>query len=301
MTPGGSSSPFDRRSILSRKCSSRTETMSSSSRASSSSQSPRRLRRGALRGTCAEYPRGLPRRGAGPLLEEDLALVVDQLAIGRVTNQLNADLTEERVAENLQSLRRASARGARAPDPRCLFARSSFSVPLREKTRALMTMPPTPGGTRERAVTNVASLLAEDGAEELLLGRELGLALGSQCCRRGCRPASPRRRCGRCPLSSRSLRASSPTFGMSRGDFFFSELRVAGDALELLDVNRGEDVVLGDALGNEDRVVEVVALPGHERDEHVLAERELAHVAAGRRRGRRPASPSRRRERSASG
>src|SRR5258708_9315462 len=28
------------------------------------------------------------------------------------------------------------------------FARSSFSVPLREKTRTLMTVPSTPGGTR---------------------------------------------------------------------------------------------------------------------------------------------------------
>ena len=63
-------------------------------------------------------------------------------------------------------------------------------------------------------------------------------------------------------------------------DLFLAELRVAGDALELLDVDRGEHVVLGDALGDEDRVLEVVALPGHERDEHVLAERELAHVAA---------------------
>ena len=62
-------------------------------------------------------------------------------------------------------------------------------------------------------------------------------------------------------------------------DLFLAELRVAGDALELLDVDRGEDVVLGDALGDEDRVLEVVALPRHERDEHVLAERELAHVA----------------------
>ena len=43
-------------------------------------------------------------------------------------------------------------------------------------------------------------------------------------------------------------------------------------------MDQGEDVVLGDAFGDEDRVLEVVALPRHERDEHVLAERELAHV-----------------------
>src|SRR6185369_6408469 len=47
---------------------------------------------------------------------------------------------------------------------------------------------------------------------------------------------------------------------------------------ELLDVNRGVDVLFGDALADEDRVFEVVALPGHERDDHVLTERELTHV-----------------------
>ena len=35
------------------------------------------------------------------------------------------------------------------------------------------------------------------------------------------------------------------------------------------------------ALGDQDRVLEVVAVPRHERDQHVLAERELAHVGRG--------------------
>jgi 2-keto-3-deoxy-galactonokinase len=46
------------------------------------------------------------------------------------------------------------------------------------------------------------------------------------------------------PASSRSLRASSPTFGMSRVISSLPELGVAGDALELLDVDRGEEVLL---------------------------------------------------------
>ena len=65
------------------------------------------------------------------------------------------------------------------------------------------------------------------------------------------------------------------------GDLFLAELGVAGDALELLDVDRGEDVVLDDALGDQDRVLEVVAVPRHERDEHVLAERQLADIGRG--------------------
>ena len=59
------------------------------------------------------------------------------------------------------------------------------------------------------------------------------------------------------------------------------ELGVAGHHLEFLDVDRGEDVVLHDPLGEQDRVFEVVAVPRHERDQHVAAERELAELGRG--------------------
>ena len=60
------------------------------------------------------------------------------------------------------------------------------------------------------------------------------------------------------------------------GDLLVAELRRAGVDLVLLDVDRGELVVLDEALGDDDRVLEVVALPGHEGDQAVLAERDLA-------------------------
>ena len=129
----------------------------------------------------------------------------------------------------------------------------------------------------QRAVTDVAGLLAEDGAEELLFRGELGLAL-----RRDLADEDVARlHLGADADDAALVEVLEGLFADVRdvaGDFFLAELRVAGDALELLDVNRGEDVVLGDALGDEDRVLEVVTLPRHERDEHVLAERELAHV-----------------------
>ena len=62
------------------------------------------------------------------------------------------------------------------------------------------------------------------------------------------------------------------------GDVFRAQLGVARHDFELLDVDRGEDVVLHDALGDEDRVLVVVAVPGHERDERVLAQRQLAQI-----------------------
>ena len=59
-------------------------------------------------------------------------------------------------------------------------------------------------------------------------------------------------------------------------DFLRTELGVAGHHFEFFDVDRREHVVLHDPLGEQDRVLEVVAVPRHERDEHVAAERELA-------------------------
>ncbi len=159
------------------------------------------------------------------------------------------------------------------------FERSSFSVPLREKTRALMTMPLDARRDAQGAVADVAGLLAEDGAQELLLGGELGLALRRDLADQDVAGLH----LGADAHDARLVEVLEGLLADVRDvarDLFFAELRVAGDALELLDVNRGEDVVLGDALADEDRVLEVVALPRHERDEHVLAERELAHVAA---------------------
>jgi uncharacterized protein (UPF0371 family) len=61
-------------------------------------------------------------------------------------------------------------------------------------------------------------------------------------------------------------------------DLLSAQLRVARLDLELLDVNRGELVLAHDGFTDEDRVLEVVALPGHERHQQVASERELAGV-----------------------
>jgi hypothetical protein len=44
------------------------------------------------------------------------------------------------------------------------------------------------------------------------------------------------------------LRASSPTFGNVPGDFLGPELGVTGGDFELLDVDRGKDVILEEAF-----------------------------------------------------
>ena len=64
-------------------------------------------------------------------------------------------------------------------------------------------------------------------------------------------------------------------------DLLGPELGVAGLDVELLDVDRREEVVLDQALGDQDRVLVVVAAPGHERHQHVAAEGELTLRRAG--------------------
>ena len=67
-------------------------------------------------------------------------------------------------------------------------------------------------------------------------------------------------------------------------DLLVAQLGRAGVDLVLLDVDRGELVVLDQAARQDDRVLEVVALPGHEGDAQVLAQRHLALVRATSRR-----------------
>jgi hypothetical protein len=61
------------------------------------------------------------------------------------------------------------------------------------------------------------------------------------------------------------------------GDLLLAQLGVPGHDLELLDMHRGEDVVLGhQLLGDQDGVLEVVAAPAHEGHHHVAAQGQLA-------------------------
>ena len=65
------------------------------------------------------------------------------------------------------------------------------------------------------------------------------------------------------------------------GDLFRAELRLAGGQVELLDMQRGVAVILDQLLADEDRVLEVVSAPRHERHQHVAAQRQLAVRRAG--------------------
>ena len=127
-----------------------------------------------------------------------------------------------------------------------------------------------------RGVTHLAGLLAEDGTEQTLLRSQLGLAL---------RGDLADEHIARTDLGTDADDAAFVEVGdfLAQvrdvpGDFFGAELGVAGIDLVLLDVDRREHVVLHQALGEDDGVLEVVALPRHEGDEQVLAERQLTVI-----------------------
>ena len=136
-----------------------------------------------------------------------------------------------------------------------------------------------PGARRRDVSFTSDGFFAEDRAEEFFLRRHRRLSpFGVTLPTRMSPGPRLQRRCSTMPASSRCLRASSPTFGISRVISSVAEFRIAGHDFEFLDVDRGEDVIRHNTFGNEDRVLEVVAVPRHEGDEDVTAQREFTEL-----------------------
>ena len=129
----------------------------------------------------------------------------------------------------------------------------------------------------QRGVTHVRGFLAEDGAEQLLFRRHRALALRRDLADQDVAGAHFRADIDDAGFVEVLQRLFRHVRNVAR-DFLRPQLGVAGHHLELLDMDRGEDVLLHDPLGEQDRVFEVVAVPRHERDQHVAAERELAEI-----------------------
>ena len=132
----------------------------------------------------------------------------------------------------------------------------------------------------QRRVLHVGGLLAEDRAQELFFRRQLGLALRRDL-------ADQHVACihfGADVDDAGVVQPRQLVLGQVAdvaGDFLRSELGVARDDVEFLDMDRRVAVVGDDALADQDRVLEVVTVPRHERDQHVLAERQLTEVGRG--------------------
>src|SRR5690554_5599339 len=144
-------------------------------------------------------------------------------------------------------------------------------------------------GHAQRGVLDVGSLLAKDGAQQFLFWRKLGFALGRYLAHQHVVGTH----FGADVDNARVVQTIKLGFGQVAdvaGDFFGTQLGVARNHRQFLDMDRGVAVVGNDFFGDQDRVFEVVAIPGHERDQHVLTQSQFAqvgrctigqHVAAG--------------------
>src|SRR5690606_25633736 len=136
------------------------------------------------------------------------------------------------------------------------------------------------GRDAQRGVTNVRSLLAEDGAQELFFRRHRAFALWRDLADKNV----ARLNFGADMHDSRFVEILERFFRNVRNiarDLFRAELGIAGHHFIFLDMDRGEDVVLRNLFGKQNGVFEVVAVPGHERDEHVAAQGEVAQFGRG--------------------
>src|SRR5881296_892034 len=126
-------------------------------------------------------------------------------------------------------------------------------------------------------VAHLARLFTEDRAEQPLLSRQLGLALGRDLAHQDVALLDLGADVDDAALVEVAQRVVRHVGDVAR-DLLGAELGLASLRLVLLDVDRGVHVFLHDPLRKQDRVLEVVALPGHEGDEHVAAERHLTVV-----------------------
>src|SRR5689334_12103953 len=145
-------------------------------------------------------------------------------------------------------------------------------------TRTPMTLPDSPCGTLSE-VSRTSRAFSPKIARSSRSWGQLGLALGRDLAHQDV----PGDDLGADPDDAAIVEVGEDLVGDVRdvpGDLLGTQLGVARVDLVLLDVDRGEDVVLHQPLGEDNRVLVVVALPRHERDQQVAAQRHLTLVGA---------------------
>jgi len=128
-----------------------------------------------------------------------------------------------------------------------------------------------------RAILHIGRFFAEDRAQQLLFRRQLAFALGRYLADQDVAGAH----LGTDVDHTGFIQSRQRMLGHVRdvgGDFLRPQLGVTRNAGQLFDVDGGVTVFLHHTLGDQDRVFEVVAIPRHERDQHVLAQRQFANV-----------------------
>src|ERR1035437_3857973 len=131
----------------------------------------------------------------------------------------------------------------------------------------------------ERCVLHIAGLFAENRAQQLLFGSQLGFALGRHLAHQNVARLDR----GADPDDPALVQVAQETVRDIRnvaGDFLRSQLGVAGFDFEFFNVDRSVVIVLDQLLAHQDGVFEVVPAPGHERHQHVASQGQFAQVGA---------------------
>jgi len=135
-------------------------------------------------------------------------------------------------------------------------------------------------GHAQGCVAHLAHLLAEYGAQEPLLGVELGLAFGGHFAHENI-PAADFGAHANDAALVQILNGILADIGNFPGNLLGAQLRVAGLALVLLDMDGGKDILADQPLVDQNGVFVIVTLPAHKADEDVAAQSDLAAVGGG--------------------
>ena len=135
-------------------------------------------------------------------------------------------------------------------------------------------------GHTQGGVAHLACLLTKDGAQQALLGGQLGLTLRGDLTDQNIAALDLGTNADDAALVQ-ILQGILRNVGDVAGDLLGSQLGIAALGLVLLDVDGGVHILAHDLLVQQNGVLVVVALPGHEADQSVLTQRDLAVAHCG--------------------
>mmetsp|Transcript_2825 Transcript_2825/g.3730 ORF Transcript_2825/g.3730 Transcript_2825/m.3730 type:complete len:450 (-) Transcript_2825:1173-2522(-) len=129
----------------------------------------------------------------------------------------------------------------------------------------------------QRGVAHVRCLFAKDGAQQLFFRGHRAFALWCDLANQNIARLHVSTDVHDASLVEVAQRFFTDVRDVA-SDFFRTKLGVTCGDFEFLDVDRGEDVVTRDALGDQDGVFVVVTVPRHERDDDVLTQSQFTHI-----------------------
>ena len=135
-------------------------------------------------------------------------------------------------------------------------------------------------GHTQGGIADLAGLLTEDGAQQALLGGQLGFALRGDLADKDVAGLDLGTNADDAAVVQ-ILQCVIADIRDVAGDLLGSELGVAGLGLIFFNVDGGVNILADELLVQQDGVLVVVAFPGHEADQSVLAKADLTVAGSG--------------------